>query len=117
MRDRISRALVRVLELFPLTRRKRPGRHSPAHFAARTKFTPPVICTASTPVPPHVLARTAPLLREPRVPPYLRDWIRDQEAEWERQRQRRVSAVAAVLGQDVPFAPDRTVAARLGVPA
>ncbi|MFF0446212.1 hypothetical protein ACFYT4_07325 [Streptomyces sp. NPDC004609] len=117
MRDRIARALIRVLDLFPPTRRARPGRHSAAHFADLPEPAPPVICTAATPVPPHVLARTAPTPRGHRVPPYLRDWIKGQEEEWERQRQRRVSAVAAVLGHDVPFSPDGSAVGWLGVPA
>jgi hypothetical protein len=108
MRDRIARAFVWVLTVFPGTRRARPGRHSAEYLARRPEPAPLIICAARTPVPPHVLARTVPSPWGHRVPPYLRGWIADQEAEWERQRQRRVSAAAATLGYDVPFAPDRT---------
>ncbi|MER5493888.1 hypothetical protein [Streptomyces sp. NPDC002490] len=86
MRERISRALVRVLDVLPLARRRRrrrrPGRHTAAHLVPRAPLPPTVICTARLPVPPHVLARTAPSPWGHRVPPYLGDWIAQQEAEW-----------------------------------
>ncbi|MGW1148439.1 hypothetical protein ACWD6I_26135 [Streptomyces sp. NPDC002454] len=85
MRDRLSRALVRMLNVFPLTRRPRPGRHTCAHLTPPAALPPTVICTARLPVPPHVLARTAPSPWGHRVPPYLRDWIARQEADWAEQ--------------------------------
>jgi hypothetical protein len=117
MRKRISRALARVLDHFPPIRRTRPGRHTAAHFATRPQPAPVVICTAGTPLPPHVLARTAPSPWGHRVPPYLHHWIREQETEWEQQRRHRASAVAATPGHDLPFTPGRYDPARLGVPA
>ncbi|MFF0449682.1 hypothetical protein ACFYT4_25275 [Streptomyces sp. NPDC004609] len=127
MRDRIARALIWVLAQLPLTRRARPGRHSAEHFAehlARQTAPAPaplslVICAPRTPVPVHVLTRTVPVPKPPRVPPYLRGWITAQEAEWEQQRhqQRRVSAVAATMGYDVPFPFDGSDVARVGMSA
>jgi hypothetical protein len=109
MRDRIARTLVWVLHIvLPARGRHRAPEPSPAVF---------VICAPRTPIPPHVLARTVPVRWPVRVPPYLREWIDAQEAEWERQRQRRVSAAAAALGYDVPFAFDGTDVARVGMSA
>jgi hypothetical protein len=42
MRDRIARALVRVLTRLPLTRRTRPGRHTAHHLTTRPAATSPV---------------------------------------------------------------------------
>ncbi|MGW4030544.1 hypothetical protein ACWEFL_14685 [Streptomyces sp. NPDC004838] len=148
MRDRIARAFIWVLAQLPLTRRARPGRHSAEHFvrhsaghsarhsaanlARRTAPAPApdpapapaplslVICAPRTPLPVHVLARTVPVPRPPRIPPYLRHWIAAQEAEWERQRQqrqRRLAAVAATMGYDVPFPFDGSDVTRVGMSA
>ncbi|MFI6285918.1 hypothetical protein ACIBCM_14360 [Streptomyces sp. NPDC051018] len=127
MRDRIARALIWVLVQLPLTRRVRPGRHSAEHFGeARARRTAPahahaplslIICASHTPLPEHVLARTVPVPKPPRVPPYLHGWIAAQEAEWEQQRRRRVSAVAATMGYDVPFPCDGSPVTRAGMSA
>jgi hypothetical protein len=121
MRDFIARALARVLTLVlpSRVRRRCPGRHTAEYLAARTVRPPvrPVICTGSTPLPPHVLARTAPSPWGHRVPPYLRDWIRDQEAAWERQRLQPLPNAQAVPGHEVPFGPGGTGAVRMAVPA
>ncbi|MGW4031039.1 hypothetical protein ACWEFL_17260 [Streptomyces sp. NPDC004838] len=120
MSDRIARALthalLRVLDLvFPPR-----GRHRAAPVTSRPR--PVVICAPRTLIPVHVLARTAPAPRPPRIPPYLRNWITAQEADWEpqrkrRQQQRRLAAVAATLGYDVPFPFDASDVTRVGVSA
>ncbi|MGW6455295.1 hypothetical protein ACWF94_05105 [Streptomyces sp. NPDC055078] len=112
MCDRIVRALVWVLTVLPLTRRTRPGRHTAEYLAQHRAPAPLVICTARTPVPAHVLARSIPTPWGHRIGP----WLLAKEAT-DRQRQRCVSAVAATLGYDVPFPFDGANVARVGVPA
>ncbi|MYY13555.1 hypothetical protein GT204_32970 [Streptomyces sp. SID4919] len=116
MRDAIARALVRVLDVLPWTRRTRPGRHSAGHLAVRTGPVPLVICAARTPIPVHVLARSVPSPWGHRVPPYLRDWIGEQE-ERERQYERRAAVAAAALGVDLPFTFDGSDVTRAGARA
>ncbi|MFD4832675.1 hypothetical protein ACFWPV_22865 [Streptomyces uncialis] len=116
MRDAISRALVRVLDVLPWTRRTSPGRHTVQYLADLAEPVPLVICAARTPVPVHVLARSVPSPWGHRVPPYLRDWIGEQE-ERERQYERRAAAAAATLGVDLPFTFDGSGVARVGVSA
>ncbi|MFJ4770402.1 hypothetical protein ACIP88_14965 [Streptomyces uncialis] len=116
MRDAIFRALVRVMDVLPWTRRARPGRHTFQHLADRAELVPLVICAARTPLPVHVLARSAPSPWGHRVPPYLRDWIGEQE-ERERQYERRAAIASPTLGVDLPFTFDGSDVARVGVSA
>ncbi|WP_406399030.1 hypothetical protein [Streptomyces uncialis] len=121
MRNPIARAFTRLLNVLPWTPRTprtRPGRHTARYFAdaAGSARAPLVICAARTPVPVHVLARSVPSPWGHRVPPYLREWIGEQE-ERERQYERRVAAAAAALGVDVPFTFDGSDVARVGVSA
>ncbi|WP_405644990.1 hypothetical protein [Streptomyces uncialis] len=116
MRDSIARALAWVLNVLPWTRRTRPGRHSAEHFGNQPAPAPLIICAPRTPVPLHVLARTAPTPWGPRIPPYLRGWINEQE-ERERQRERREAAAAATRGVDIPFTFDSSNVARVGASA
>jgi hypothetical protein len=118
MRKRISRALARVLDRFPPIRRTRPGRHTAAHFATRPEPELVVICTAGTPLPAHVLARTAPSPWGHRVPPYLHNWIREQETQWEQQRGHGAGGRTAPGRHTHPAPGNRPrIAAALGVPA
>ncbi|MFJ7422833.1 hypothetical protein ACIQXD_30150 [Streptomyces uncialis] len=116
MRDAISRALVRVLDVLPWTRRTRPGRHTVRYLTDRAAPGPFVICAARTPLPVHVLARSVPSPCGHRVPLYLRDWIREQE-ERGRQYERRAVVAAATPGVDLPFTCDGSDVARVGVSA
>ncbi|MGW6455041.1 hypothetical protein ACWF94_03800 [Streptomyces sp. NPDC055078] len=96
-----------------MTRRTRPGRHTAEYLATQHRDPAPlVICTARTPVPAHVLARSVPTPFGHRIGP----WLIAKEAA-DRKRQRRVSAVAATLGHDVPFPFDASHVARVGVSA
>lgn len=113
MPDVIARALARVLAVLPRTRRSRPGRHTAEYLAVGGEPVPPMICGARTPVPVHVLARSVPSAWEHRVPPYLRDWIGEQE-ERARQHERCAAAVAATLGVDLPFTFDGSDVTRAG---
>jgi hypothetical protein len=111
MRELISHALMWALRLIFPSR----GRHRSVAEPTPVRF---VICAPHSAIPVHVLARTMPAPNPvPRIPPYLQGWITGQETEWERQRQRRVSAAAATLGYDVPFASDGSNVARVAVPA
>ncbi|MGX2996220.1 hypothetical protein JNUCC64_18395 [Streptomyces sp. JNUCC 64] len=51
MRDRIARALVRVLAHLPLTRRTRPGRHTAQHLTQPELSPAPVPVAIPTPAP------------------------------------------------------------------
>ncbi|MFJ4768539.1 hypothetical protein ACIP88_05385 [Streptomyces uncialis] len=113
MPDVVARVVAWVLGVLPGTRRTRPGRHSAEYLAVRVEPIPLVICAARTPVPAHVLARSVPSPWWHRVPPYLGDWIGEQE-ERARQHERRMAAAAATFGVDLPFTFDGSEVTRAG---
>ncbi|MEV3872408.1 hypothetical protein [Streptomyces sp. NPDC049906] len=60
MRDRIARALVRVLTHLPLTRRTRPGRHTTHHLTTHHLTTQPTTTPAAPTEPTRPWARPWP---------------------------------------------------------
>ncbi|MGW6455589.1 hypothetical protein ACWF94_06610 [Streptomyces sp. NPDC055078] len=108
MLDRIARALVWVLNLFPLTRRTRPGRHSARYLAEH-----PAPVTAPAPVSPWSLPWTGPSAEEARA--IFR--AEETKALTPERRERFFATAWAERGYDYPYAAEGVHQVRTAVSA
>ncbi|MGW6458974.1 hypothetical protein ACWF94_24160 [Streptomyces sp. NPDC055078] len=108
MCDRIARALVWVLNMIPLTRRTRPGRHSAAHLAGRP-------APAGDPVPASPWSRpwAGPSAEEARAVFRAEETLVLTPV----RRERHFAVAWAMRGYDYPYVAEGVHQVRTGVPA